>query len=210
MDSTLLDFICCGNSIEEEKMKQVDRTKVCWSCEAEVNYEATYCPFCGTDLLTSTMDSKENQPSQDDRFEKQSLEESLASLYKPPYSIRNRQGLGVPDEREEPQFKQVEPPKQEHPLFQSYETLEAERPVAKVSEKEGEEKKEGGGVLPLLLLLTGIHLVVLGILILFFSKGGIVSLEWNASYWFFYVLIGVALSYLGARFLKHLSHSSTS
>ncbi|MCB1083657.1 MAG: hypothetical protein KDK61_05065, partial [Simkania sp.] len=67
-------------------MKQVDRTKVCWSCEADVSYEATYCPFCGTDLLTSTIEPKEEQPRQDERFSTQSLEESLASLYKPPYS----------------------------------------------------------------------------------------------------------------------------
>jgi len=189
-------------------MKQVDRTKVCWSCEADVSYEATYCPFCGTDLLTSAIEPKDDQPKQDERFEAQSLEESLASLYKPPYSVRNRQGLGVPDEREETSFKQVTPPK-EDPLFQNYEPLEQREPPPPVPPSaQTEEKTEGrGGVLPLLLLSVGINLAILGILILFFSKDGVVHLEWSSRYWFLYLLIGLPTAYFGVRLLKQLVHS---
>ena len=192
---------------EELKMKQVDRTKVCWSCEADVSYEATYCPFCGTDLLTSAVESKEEPTKQDERFATQSLEESLASLYKPPYSVRNRQGLGVPDEREEPSFKQVTPPK-EDPLFQSYDSQELrETPPPSASTpaiKPQEQTEERGGVLPLLLLSVGVNLIVLGILIVFFSKEGMVCLEWSARYWFFYLLTGLAIAYMGVRSLKQL------
>ncbi len=49
--------------------------KICWSCEARVGLEATYCPFCGTDLLTkSAVTDGEGLP-----------EEDVASLYTPPY-----------------------------------------------------------------------------------------------------------------------------
>lgn len=180
-------------------MKQVDRTKVCWSCEADVSYEATYCPFCGTDLLTSTIESKEEQPKQDERFATQSLQESLASLYKPPYSVRNRQGLGVPDEREESSFKQVVPPK-EDPIH-SYNAPEHQEPLPSES-KVKDKMEERGAVLPLLLLSIGLNLVVLGMLILFFSKEGTVCLEWSARYWFFYLLVGLPMSYIGTRLLR--------
>ncbi|WP_148258922.1 zinc ribbon domain-containing protein [Simkania negevensis] len=187
-------------------MKQVDRTKVCWSCEADVSYEATYCPFCGTDLLTSTIEPKEEQPRQDERFSTQSLEESLASLYKPPYSVRNKQGLGVPDEREEPSFKQVKPPR-EDPLFQTYDPPKAKEPIQPppqpkaITEEKGSER---GGVLPLLLLSIGINLSLLGLLILLFSKEGVVNLQWSSHYWFIYLLIGLPTTYFGVRSLKQL------
>lgn len=184
-------------------MKPVDRTKVCWSCEAGVGDEATYCPFCGTDLLTSSTQSGDKQSKQDKRFSEKSLEESLASLYKPPYSVRNRQGLGIPDEREEPAFKQASPPK-ENLLFQSYEQIPEKTPLSSEAQQ-GNEEVGPGGVWPLFLLSIGINLVVLGILIFFFSKEGVTRLEWDSRYWFLYLLIGLSITYLGVRSLKRFS-----
>lgn len=189
-------------------MKQVDRTKVCWNCEADVSYQATYCPFCGTDLLTSSVESNQNSaPSQDKKFVDQSLQESLASLYKPPYSIRNRQGLGVPDEREESSFQEVEPPK-ENPLFQSYEQMELDeqQPIAPphpdTMQEEEDSSSRRGSILPLLFLMIGSHLFLLGALLLFCSKDGVVALEWSSRFWFLYCLIGGPLIYFGTRILK--------
>ena len=184
-------------------MKQVDRTKVCWNCEADVSYEATYCPFCGTDLLTSSAETPPSPPQQDEKFTQQSLQESLASLYKPPYSVRDRQGFGVPDEREETSFTQAEPPK-EDPLFQSYESVQQKQAVVEESsaEKTSKEESSRGNVWPLLLLSIGAHLLLLGILILFCSKAGRVVLEWNSRYWFFYCLLSLPLLFFGVRQLK--------
>lgn len=181
-------------------MKQLDRTKGCWNCEADVSYEATYCPFCGTDLLNS---SSENQTTpQDTKFADQTIQESLASLYKPPYSVRDRQGLGVPDEREESTFKEVEPPK-EDPLFQSYEQVEVKHQEI-VSEETEVEVTRRGSILPLLFLMMGTHFLVLGMLLLFCSKGGVVTLEWSSRFWFVYCLMGFPLIYFGNRLLKSL------
>ena len=192
---------------------KIDRSKVCWSCEAGVSTQATYCPFCGTDLLSSTSSPKEKRekpreetPRKDERFQSQSLEESLASLYKPPYAIRNRQGLGVPDEREEASFETVAP-RGENPV-QSYKTEEVKDGAISLPETAhgGLDKKEEhwGGVLPLIFLSVGFVLVVLSLLILFFSKEGMVHLEWNSSHWFIYLLIGLPTSYAGVRLLKRL------
>ncbi|MCB1106522.1 MAG: hypothetical protein KDK76_00325 [Chlamydiia bacterium] len=185
-------------------MKQADRTKGCWNCEADVSYQATYCPFCGTDLLTSSIEpGKETSPKGDEKFVDQSLQESLASLYKPPYSIRNRQGLGVPDEREEVSFKEAEPHK-ENPLFQSYESVDPEETVSYAPQENLDEEivTRRGNILPLLFLMIGAHLFILGALLLFCSKGGIVTLEWSSRFWFLYCLVGLPLLYFGSRLLK--------
>lgn len=191
-------------------MKQVDRTKVCWSCEADVSHQATYCPFCGTDLLTSSVEStKTSAPSQDKKFVDQTLQESLASLYKPPYSVRNRQGLGVPDEREETPFKEAEP-QEENPLFQSYEQMEIKDPVTLLPPVQHTELVEEvvtrrGNILPLLFLMIGAHLCMLGVLLLFCSKDGIVTLQWSSRFWFLYCLISIPLFYFGGRMLKPMN-----
>lgn len=187
-------------------MKQVDRTKVCWNCEADVSYEATYCPFCGTDLLTSSIETSRQPVKKDTKFSNQTLQESLASLYKPPYSARDRQGFGVPDEREETPFKEAEPEK-EDPLFKSYDQMEFEEvePVQNEEVEEEEEVSRRGTILPLLFLMIGAHLFMLGALLLFCSKDGVVTLEWNSRLWFFYCLISFPLLYFGGRLLKKSS-----
>lgn len=188
------------------EMKQVDRTKVCWNCEAEVNYEATYCPFCGTDLLTSSIDKVGQPIQQDHKFSDQTLQESLASLYKPPYSVRNRQGLGVPDEREESSYVEAEPQKQD-PFFQSDEQEEIqEAPMIPEegiqSTEEIDETRGSGNVLPLLFLMIGAHLFILGALLLFCSKNGTVTLEWSSRFWFLYCLMSTPLLYFGSKMLN--------
>lgn len=188
-------------------MKQVDRTKACWNCEADVNFEATYCPFCGTDLLTSSIEPPRQPPKHDRKFADQTLQESLASLYKPPYSVRNRQGLGVPDEREESSYIPAESQKAD-PLFQSYDSQEEieEPPMIPTggieSIDDAEEVTRRGSVLPLLFLMIGAHLFILGALLLFCSHNGKVVLEWSSRFWFLYCAMGLPLLYFGNRLLK--------
>ena len=154
----------------------------------------------GSQGETTSPLSSEQEPT----FSDQNLEESLASLYKPPYSIRNRQGIGVPDEREETQFQQAAPQK-ENPLFQPYgkpEPKETSRVQQPIESEEDEVTTRGGTILPLLLLMIGSHLLILGLLLLFCSKNGIVTLEWSSRFWGFYLLLGAPMLYLGGRILK--------
>ncbi len=180
-------------------MEQLERTKVCWNCEADVSYEATYCPFCGTDLLTSSIEKSGQSPKQDHKFSDQSLQESLASLYKPPYSMRNRQGFGVPDERAESSYLEKEPPKKES---EDLPTL-PEEGIQPLNEKEEVTRK--GHILPLLFLMIGAHLFILGALIIFCSKDGMVTLEWKSHFWFIYCLVSLPLLYFGGKMLKNQS-----
>jgi len=188
-------------------MKQADRTKVCWNCKADAGCDATYCPFCGTDLLTSSIE-KENLPTKDDhKFSNQTLQESLASLYKPPYSVRNQHGFGIPDERQETSYIDIET-KKEEPLFEEYEKQDTQKgSVLKEKERqntqEREEEVKRGAVFPLLFLMIGTHFLLLGTLLLFCSKNGKVTLEWNNRFWFLYCFISIPLLYFGGKKLKN-------
>lgn len=175
-------------------MHSSNQTKTCFQCEADVNVQATYCPFCGSNVL-----SEEEEP--DLREPKREIKESLASLYKPPYSTRSREGLGVPDEREETAFVQAKPPR-EDPLFQSYQK-EREEEEEKVTRQPQEKKSEQRGSLwPLILLSIGGYLFALGALILLFAKEGNLTLQWQTRYWLLYWLLGLPFLVFGVRHLK--------
>lgn len=181
-------------------------------CEAEVSYGSTFCPFCGTDAFAQVEGSEENK-EQSQLFTQQSLSDSLASLYKPPYLARNHEGLGVPSDVE----PEAEPIKEEkkkdlsffakNPFQKTKEEQAApiyqEKPVHAAPAPKAEEK-EKGGMWPLLFLGIGAQLFTLGLLLFFFSNQGAVHLTWKTQYWFVYCLIGGPLLYFGSRLLRSL------
>lgn len=64
-------------------MQPNQRTKMCPNCEGNVAMEVSICPYCGSSVFTKTeniVSSKTN-----DNVKSLSYEETLASLYPPPY-----------------------------------------------------------------------------------------------------------------------------
>lgn len=57
--------------------------------------------------------------------------------------------------------------------------------------------------IPFALLLCGIVLFLFALMLLFFSKNGVLTLKWDASYWFVYLLFSAPLLYLGWRLLNN-------
>ena len=122
-------------------------------------------------------------------FRQQSLEESLASLYKPPYSRA-----------------QSERPAQPAPSFGTQSSLlstyEEPAPVQQTEEVVEEQTTEGNDLLPATLLAVGGMLLTLGLVLFFFSTDGVVTLEWNAKKWFVYCLASLPVLYMGIRQLR--------
>jgi hypothetical protein len=58
---------------------------------------------------------------------------------------------------------------------------------------------------PILLLSLAGNLLTIGLLLLLFSNGGVLHLEWDASYWFAYCLAAMPLLFLGLKKAKELS-----
>ena len=142
---------------------------MCPFCEGMLSMEAIECKYCGSSLL-----KKVNTSSED----------SLASLYEPPYSPHRKSStLGITKES----------------LEQVHISEEKGAPTPIEEEKEGEETSQIGA---LLLLSMGSQLFTLAWLLYFFSDGGKLTLEWQSKYWFFYALFALPLLYQGWKKLK--------
>lgn len=136
-------------------------------------------------------EKEEEQISDNPLFRHQSLEDSLASLYKPPYSKpREAEPALPPLEEKSPVF-----PEEKSSLLSSYVADETPRAAPAVEEEESKK----GGLWPLLFLAIGSQLLTLGILLFFFSDSGTLTLQWNASRWFVYCLFSLPLIYIGYR-----------
>ena len=139
--------------------------------------------------------SEESQSRDDPLFRHHSLEDSLASLYKPPYSRPREPEPSLPPVERSPVF-----PEEKSSLLSAYVTDETPKQTA-VIEEEVETKK--AGIWPLLFLAIGSQLLTLGILLFFFSDSGTLTLQWNASRWFVYCLFSLPLIYIGYRQVIH-------
>lgn len=67
--------------------------------------------------------------------------------------------------------------------------------------EEARPQKQPREFLPMLLMLPGAFFLLFGMILLLFSNDGTLTLEWNAHYWFFYLLLSVPLIYYGWRTL---------
>lgn len=165
-------------------MKSAEKQKLCPSCEARIPLEAEVCPFCAHELH-----SQAHKP-QTQIFQTQSLEDSLASLYKPPY-----QGKRLPANEELPAEKQ-------RPM--STKSVEASLYGQAAPEENAQPQEKKSSLVPTLLLILASNLFLLGLMQLFFATDGILRLEFDASNWFFYCLLAVPLFYFGWRKLQEI------
>ncbi len=153
-------------------MKPVDRQKICSNCDGRIPINAKECIYCGAEL------SEEVQPP---LFKQQTLQESLTSLYSPPYSSRN-QTLFQSEEQTSSRSSPPPPP----------------QPTAAAIEEESESDLKSS-FLPIFLLVVGSNLFTIGLLQFFFSSNGLLALEWDASFWFLYCLTALPLCYFGYK-----------
>lgn len=179
-------------------MKSAEKEKMCVSCEGRIPFDADICPYCATDQNVSKLHNSFQAPL----FQNQSLEDSLTSLYTPPYQGKR------------PQFSQpsqedaLEPPpmplyREEAPMYKEVTERQQKDPLLGAT-VEYEEEVQTSSLWPTFFLLLGANVFLLGLMQLFFSQNGIFCLEWNANYWFFYCLLGGPALFYGYKKLKTL------
>ena len=173
-------------------MKPVDKQKMCSNCDGRISHEAIVCPYCGTEQ----QDTSHTNAFQAPLFKNQSLQDSLTSLYTPPYT-QKAPAYAV----EEPVKKKAEPlrsPRVEKPILSQPQTTTFAAP-----ETEENSSAAKNSLIPILMLSFGGNLFLLGLLQFFFSSNGTLRLEWDASYWFIYCLLSLPLGYFGFKKLKN-------
>jgi hypothetical protein len=177
-------------------MNPADRKKMCSSCDGMIPIDAEVCPYCTADQSHTMTESSYQAPL----FKHQTLQESLTSLYTPPYSSKGQ--MSSPEEPSVPSSKKKkETPK--GPTFRN--EVKMEMPAIAIPAMESEtdeqqqEKAQGGTFWAVFMMSLAAILLNLGLLQLFFSSNGVLRLEWNSAYWFIYCLISLPLFYLGFK-----------
>lgn len=154
-------------------MKPNDRQKMCTNCDGRIPVDADLCPYCATEQAQVYLQHK-------------SIQESLTSLYPPPYAAKNT----------------IKTPEQAKPMSEKryQQTTPSSSPSIHLDHNEEQQAQaEKSSFWPLLLLSIGANLFVIGVLQLFFSDNGILTLEWDSHYWFVYCLAALPLFYFGFK-----------
>jgi len=171
-------------------MKPVDRQKICSHCDGRIAVEAEHCPYCGT-ISAPPVEMAAPTPL----FDHQSIQDSLTALYTPPYSNQSSSIMKSDKEKNKP--KQVFKESHENQLNASLGKFNYSQGSINVDSEEKVEEKSSFG--PLLFLLLGGNLLIIGLLQFFFSEGGILRLEWDSKYWFIYCLLAIPAIYFGFK-----------
>jgi hypothetical protein len=167
-------------------MQQKKRMKMCPYCEGQVEINVAICPFCGTEIgyqeegAASSKDVRSLSP-----------QETLASLYPPPYRSKADETLF---QKEPPSFSR-EPPVKEGVLFEE-------------TKEKVEESASSPLFWPIFLFSLGINLLFLSFFLFFFSSEGEVQLHWKGYWWAIYFVIGLPLIIFAYKKLSQDSHSS--
>ena len=156
-------------------MEQNQRTKMCPNCEGNVAMEVSICPYCGSSIFNQNRNLSNKKSS--DNVKSLSYEETLASLYPPPYRTK---------------------------VIESPDSLEPEEDNKQIEPQEQVQEFEKNSLFPTILFWIGINLLVFSLILLFFSKDGFLNLKWNSTYWYLYSLIAVPLLYFGFKGLQNL------
>jgi len=161
-------------------MKPNDRQRLCPHCDATISVDVVICPYCTADL--SDFSQKEGYSSlQAAKVKNQTLQESVSSLYTPPYAAKG--ATMTQEDKYRPRtesFKEVKPLPQPSPI-------------------DNLQKVEKGSFLAIFLLSLGGVLLILGALQFFFGENGLLTLEWDTNYWFAYCIVALPLLFFGLK-----------
>lgn len=171
-------------------MHPKDRQKMCSSCDGRIPLDADVCPYCAAEQRTAAPVSSAKE------MHHQSLQDSLTSLYSPPYAAKSSNHSS-----EKKDFYKPEPLKE--PMAEKrFNNASASLGVPTISMDSTEEQHLDEGkssFWPIFLLSIGANLLTVGLLQLFFSDNGFLRLEWDSSYWFVYCLAALPLFFFGLK-----------
>lgn len=175
-------------------MKTTEKQKMCPHCDGMIAIEAEICSYCGHQQVL------ENKGAQTPLFQNQSLQDSLTSLYTPPYSGKRPQFTQREQQisstvKDNAMYKNVTDEKFQDPL----------QAISTAAANESHEKEGESSLWTTVFMVVASNFFLLGLLQLFFSENGVLKLEWDGSYWFIYCLISLPLFYMGIKKLKQLN-----
>ena len=181
-------------------MKTADKQKMCSNCHGRIPVEAETCLYCGQEQADQLVEAS----AQTTLFEQQSLQDSLTSLYSPPYASKRSAFLEQEEDPPPPPVR-IQPPTREIPeLKSSFIQKEESFSIDKEEESDEASPSSKGSIFSLLLMILGGNVFTLGLMQLFFSEGNTLRLEWHTESWYLYCLAAVPLLFVGYRLASKL------
>lgn len=159
-------------------MSQNKNKKLCHHCEGEIDKDALYCIFCGVDLGSNGLYGQVDAVPEP--LYRHKGEEAFFD--------ENQEKSHLDDSYVKPLFKQAQPQEE----------------VFAVEESKGEPLS----LFAMPFLMVGSLLFVFSLFLLFFSEDGYLTLKWDASFWFVYLLVSVPVIILGFKYSKNRSSSN--
>ncbi len=164
---------------------------MCPYCEGSIPINAQECKYCGSSFMKKTSNVSPYQ-----------TEDSLASLYEPPYApTRKTASFAIPDP--EMSSSMLRDPIMDNE--EEEETFPRRKPTLKKpthAQQVESDEEESAQIGSILLLSLGGLLFTLAWLLFFFSDHGKLVLEWKSRYWFIYLLVSIPMLYKGWKKLS--------
>ena len=155
-------------------MNKSQKKRLCWNCEGSVSVSEETCPFCGVSVIPAFL-------------------EGASVEFAPPYSSHDEKDLAIPKS-----------PFAGHEEFE--ESEHADLKAAKDSEEGDVNVDEFKRVaIAVTLLLSGSVFFLFSMALgLFSNNSGLLTLQWDGSYWYVYTALALPLLLLGWRSLMKL------
>lgn len=170
---------------------------MCTSCDGRIPVDADVCPYCAAQQMGSP-------PSAGNAKEllHQSLQDSLTSLYTPPYAGKSTGFMSAGSVKTDiPHASHPLPPKgpMAEKRFSGSTAVLGVPSIATESSDNPHIDEARNSFWPILLLSIAANLLTVGLLQLLFSDGGFLRLEWDSSNWYIYCLAALPLFFLGFK-----------
>lgn len=171
-------------------MGKKNHKKLCWNCDGSVGVHLNQCPYCGIDLTKKS----------------DSLERSSFSFQEPAPSTfsSSENPLGHPFQRAYQEEAIPKSPYGNLSVTQEEwnQALEGDSASQKNEEEGSSSHTDKNGMIALLLLLPGVVFFLFGLILILFSNNGVLTLQWNQSFAYFYFLGALPLLILGWKALS--------
>ncbi len=165
-------------------MKPSDRQKMCTQCDGRVPVEAQECPYCSAEF------HEPPQEASQELFKSQTLQDSLTSLYAPPYGVKPTYSISsTPQMPAEPTRKASQ---------ETFKEVSAKAPEMPIQSQEDQVETKSQ-FLPILVLFSASNFLILGLIQALFAENGKLSMEWDSSYWFIYCVLSIPLFFFGYK-----------
>jgi hypothetical protein len=161
-------------------MEMNKNLKLCPHCDGRIEIDAVSCAFCGRNIVDNIRYVEEEVSDVNNSgYKRLSAQETLSSLYPPPY----RPKVYESDEEEE--------------------TDEGEEEEIIDEDEEDTNNKENfidkSSVITMILLSVGANFFFLSLFIMIFSSNGELLLRWNSHWWIVYFLVSLPFIYFGYK-----------